>query len=403
MDENAVPAQKVPAVGRILCMIISLVATTVLTLFLTKRTMFIKSWSRLPVTVWLVFLIYVDSYMFVIATAVLQQSVGVNASIVTCEGAILLCLVCYVTTKFIYLFLVEKAHFIRGTSKKRLRSKLYIFNAFGMVGLYVVVGILNFLFRIAKIENGQCVIGMKSVAMIPLISFDTVVNIYLTTLFLIPLRNLYSYKNLPRTAAALRLRNVATRTLVGAVATLISSIVNLSVLMALKGEAGWVCLLCCNCDILFSAIVIQWVTSKDNAGTAGDSTSRDNRNNPKATFTQEMTPGGLQSANRNDSMAPITQCSTKSDGNTDDTADCGGILVTTTIKSEVKADAVTKASGPTQQVREIRGREMYAAEEGRVGYRNSGQDGYASPDGISCPRTLITAGSYHGRPASPRR
>lgn len=46
-----------------------------------------------------VFLIYVDSYMFVIATAVLQQSVGVNASIVTCEGAILLCLVCYVTTK----------------------------------------------------------------------------------------------------------------------------------------------------------------------------------------------------------------------------------------------------------------------------------------------------------------
>lgn len=37
-----------------------------------------------------------------------------------------------------------RQHFIRGTSKKRLRSKLYIFNAFGMVGLYVVVGILNF-------------------------------------------------------------------------------------------------------------------------------------------------------------------------------------------------------------------------------------------------------------------
>ncbi|KAF5125114.1 hypothetical protein E5D57_009800 [Metarhizium anisopliae] len=85
--------------------------------------------------------------------------------------------------------LVSGQHFVRGTTKKRMRSKLYMFNCFGMLGLYVVVGILNVVFRIAKLENGVCEIGMKSAAMIPLLAFDTVANIYLTILFLVPLRS----------------------------------------------------------------------------------------------------------------------------------------------------------------------------------------------------------------------
>ena len=90
-------------------------------------------------------------------------------------------------------------------------------------------------------QNGQCIIGMKSVAMIPLISFDAVVNVYLTIMFLIPLKSmsqfafassmsrltgadLYSFKNMPRTQANIRLRTVAFRTFVGALCTLLSSI-----------------------------------------------------------------------------------------------------------------------------------------------------------------------------------
>lgn len=119
--------------------------------------------------------------------------------------------------------------------------------------------------------------------MIPLISFDAVVNVYLTIIFLIPLNSkshdqsvpvyiqadermdLYSFKNMARSPANHRLRSVAFRTFVGAVCTLVSSITyvpcnllytnlkanrtrNLSVLMALNGEPGWVCLMCCNCD-----------------------------------------------------------------------------------------------------------------------------------------------------------
>lgn len=46
-----------------------------------------------------VFAIYTDSYAFVFATAMLQHSFGVNSNLRTCDSAILLCLVCYVTTK----------------------------------------------------------------------------------------------------------------------------------------------------------------------------------------------------------------------------------------------------------------------------------------------------------------
>lgn len=99
--------------------------------------------------------------------------------------------------------------------------------------------------RYAKLENGQCVIGMEHIAMIPLISFDTVVNVYLTILFLIPLKSitpqtwngdtgiswltsladLHTFKNSQKTPANIRLRTVAVRTFIGSVSTLVSSIV----------------------------------------------------------------------------------------------------------------------------------------------------------------------------------
>lgn len=84
---------------------------------------------------------------------------------------------------------------------------------------------------------------MKSVAMVPLISFDAVVNVYLTILFLIPLSSmfygafdligspsnyvtdLYSFKNIPKSPANIRLRTVAFRTFVGSCCTLVSSVV----------------------------------------------------------------------------------------------------------------------------------------------------------------------------------
>ncbi|VUC31735.1 unnamed protein product, partial [Clonostachys rosea] len=259
----------VPVAGQVMSVLITMVALTAITSFITQRTLAIKVWARLPYIVWLVLAIYIDSYLFVFTTALLQHAFGVNSSQHLCEGAILLCLACYVTTKLIYLFLVEKAYIIRGTPKPRLKSKLYLFNSFGIMSIFIVVIVLNFLYRIVRMEQGQCFIGMEGVGIIPLITFDSLANTYLTLLFLIPLRKIYKFRKMARTQANYRLQNVALRTFIGALCTLISSVTNLTVLMALNGEPGWVCLMCCNCDVLFSAAVIHWVTSKDNAGTTG--------------------------------------------------------------------------------------------------------------------------------------
>lgn len=61
---------------------------------------------------------------------------------------------------------------------------------------------------------------------------------------------------------------MAFRTFIGSCATLTSSVVNLTVLMILKGEPGWICLMCCNADILFSVLVLHWVTAIDSTRSA---------------------------------------------------------------------------------------------------------------------------------------
>lgn len=171
-------------------------------------------------------------------------------------------------------------------------------------------------------DNGECVIGMKSVAMIPLITFDTIVNVYLTIMFLIPLKSRSSLtchsailtisssrsilvqehandaRKPPSTnsgASYLCRRSMhfgqqhCVRLPKSRVVSLLTDPRNLSVLMALDGEPGWVCLMCCNCDsevpclssrrvpangpVLFSVIVIQCITSKDNAASPSPSPS----------------------------------------------------------------------------------------------------------------------------------
>ncbi|KAH8791908.1 hypothetical protein BGZ57DRAFT_872647 [Hyaloscypha finlandica] len=261
-DFNDVPLKETKA-GTIVSIVLSMASMGVLSVCLARRVQNVRDWSRLPLVCWLVLTIYVDSICFVAGTAVLSNGFGIDSSHKICQQALLLCLSCYMTTKLLYYFLVERAYIIRRSSKPRFKDKLYLFNSFGMLIPYCVVIALNFIFRFANYENGSCRIGMKRVAMIPLIAFDILVNVYLTSLFLIPLRALYSYKN-DRNS---QVRTIALRTFIGSCCTLTSSVVNLTVVMVLNGEPGWICLMCCNIDILFSVLVLHWITSKDNAST----------------------------------------------------------------------------------------------------------------------------------------
>ncbi|KAK0113590.1 hypothetical protein ONS95_013837 [Cadophora gregata] len=259
---NHVPAE-IPRAGMVISTILSMLTIAVLAICFTRRTQAIRNWSKVPLTRWLILIIYGDSILFIFATAILEHGFGLNLNMMICGSAILLCLICYMSTKVIYYFLVEKVYIIRSVSKPRLKSKLYLFNCFGMLLPYIVCVILNFVYRTAYFTpDGTCIIGMEMKAMMPLIIFDAVVNFYLTMLFVLPLRSLYSYKNTPNSA----LRTIALRSFVGSLATLTSSVVNLTVLMVLKGEEAWICLMCCNADILFSVLVLHWVTSKDSGG-----------------------------------------------------------------------------------------------------------------------------------------
>ena len=174
----------------------------------------------------------------------------------------------------------EMKYVVRGGMKPRMKTKLWLFNCLFMLLPYTIFVIMNFIFRITYInDSGICIIGMQKIAMLPLIIFEVIVNVripfsaassfrhtkliqlqvYLTALFVIPIRDLYSYKR----NANPTLHRIAKRSLVGSLATLTTSVINLTILMVLKGEPGWICLMCCNADILFCVLVLHWVTSKD--------------------------------------------------------------------------------------------------------------------------------------------
>ncbi|KAI1652201.1 uncharacterized protein F4817DRAFT_363098 [Daldinia loculata] len=280
----SVPSPR-PLAGTVIAVILSFAAITILSCFITQRALAVKTWSRLSLVTLLVFAIYVDSWAFVFGSSIVDYGIGVDSNLGVCSAAILLCLFFYVTTKLIYIFQVEKAFLLQGGTKRRVESKLYIFNLFGVLTIFAVICILTFIYRTAQMNKGQCIIGMEKQALIPLIALETVANVYIMALLLNPLWNIYSLKgasNAPANPPGLRL--AAIRTFVGALFTTTSTIVNLIVLMVLNGEPGWIFLACCNADILFSALIIQWVISRDDNNTIASSSPTSNPPDSQATY-----------------------------------------------------------------------------------------------------------------------
>jgi hypothetical protein len=52
--------------------------------------------------------------------------------------------------------------------------------------------------------------------------------------------------------------------------------------MTLHGEAAWICLMCCNADVLFSVLVLHWVTSKDSTSVSSSAKSHTPPTNSKS-------------------------------------------------------------------------------------------------------------------------
>ncbi|CZT09660.1 uncharacterized protein RCO7_03748 [Rhynchosporium graminicola] len=217
----------------------SLAADYINTRGLLLRISSSKDWSKLPLTSWLILIIYADSILFIFISTILQHGFGLNINMTICPSSIVICLACYMTTKIV-------CNTYSSWLTRLIRSLKLIY---------------YFLVEKFSLSAASSI-------------FDATVNLYLTLLFFIPLRSLYSYKNSPNSS----LRTIALRSFVGSLATLTSSVVNLTFLMVLKREQAWICLMLCNADILFSVIVLHWVTSKDSiegGSTASNLTSRE--------------------------------------------------------------------------------------------------------------------------------
>ncbi|THY43633.1 hypothetical protein D6C98_08494, partial [Aureobasidium pullulans] len=134
MEDHTHEIAEVPEAARVVTMALSMITISVLAICLTRRIQFVKNWKGISMTNGLIIAIYIDSFLFIFCTAVLSKAYSLNQSRGICDGAILLCLTSYMTTKImIYYFLVEKVYIIRTINTPRMKSKLWLFNFFGVI------------------------------------------------------------------------------------------------------------------------------------------------------------------------------------------------------------------------------------------------------------------------------
>ncbi|KAI9472181.1 MAG: hypothetical protein EXX96DRAFT_583159 [Benjaminiella poitrasii] len=210
---------------------------------------------------WLVLLLYVFSWAFTVISMVLVTTN--NANFVSCLLSILVCDVFYSGTKLvIYAWLIEKVYIVSSTRKSRWNTLSYKIHVLLMMP-YIAILTLMLVFHTAELESdGICIIGLQSIAAIPLIAYDFLINLYMTFFFIRPLLKL-GKNQVGRDRKQSRLNEVALRTLVASVVCLIVSFANIFALQLLKGrERGLVCLTCCTVDVTINVITIHWVTSQ---------------------------------------------------------------------------------------------------------------------------------------------
>ncbi|KAJ4470379.1 hypothetical protein C8J55DRAFT_522723 [Lentinula edodes] len=220
-----------------------------------------RQWRYLTWGKTCVLLVLLDSWIFVFFSGLLSSGVGLSWSHTTCTVAIYSCISFYATSKIlIYAFLSEKVYIVwtGGNQVSRYKTKVYRLCAFVLLG-YIVIGILMILGRDSSVRgDGVCIIGLKAFATIPLIAYDLSLNIFLTAMFMCPLWVLHPISP--------KLRSVAKRTLYGATISLISSAVNITIMLLLSGnELGWVCITSCVCDVLVNSFAVFCVSSSSDS------------------------------------------------------------------------------------------------------------------------------------------
>ncbi|KAH7097520.1 hypothetical protein BKA62DRAFT_623817, partial [Auriculariales sp. MPI-PUGE-AT-0066] len=247
--------------GRILSNLITIIGISACAFCFARRSASVDlfSWRTLSGMSWArmcVYLMFIDTWLFLVGSSILLNGVGMSRSANICELGIYLCAVSYATSKlFCYMFLTEKVHVVWGKGKHVSRTASPVYKlCFGVLCLYVIVFVIMIIGRVAFLrEDKTCVIGLEPFASIPLLSYDFAVNLLLTGLFVWPL--------VRTDQKSTRLRQMTVRTLIAAIVSLATSTVNIATLTIMHGhQQGWVCLAACGTDVIVNTLAIYWVT-----------------------------------------------------------------------------------------------------------------------------------------------
>ncbi|KAF9169596.1 hypothetical protein BGX21_001142 [Mortierella sp. AD011] len=206
----------------------------------------------------LVVALYITSWMFSFVAAILAQTSDNN--LVSCTVSNFVCIFLYAGSKiFIYLFMVERAHVVTDVGVSRWNSRMFKFNIALLAPFSVIVAFVV-KFRVSVIDDvGYCRIGLQTQASIPFITYDILINVWLTFLFM---KALISSTSKIQGATGRKLRVVARRTLIGAIVSLILTTSNIASVVGFNGhERSSLCLALCTLDVTLNAVTIHWVTN----------------------------------------------------------------------------------------------------------------------------------------------
>ena len=137
---------------------------------------------------------------------------------------------------------------------------------------YLGIFALMISYRVSKLEdNGHCEIGLLPPASVTLILYDIFISSWLTMLFIRPLLSPTSPLQGPSKG---KLRDMARRTLLASLVSLLFSTANVFTLVHFQGqERGLICLASCTVDVTLNAMTVHWSTSRGSTRASGNNNS----------------------------------------------------------------------------------------------------------------------------------
>ncbi|CZR50412.1 uncharacterized protein PAC_00284 [Phialocephala subalpina] len=118
-------------------------------------------------------------------SAILTSGLGLTSNR-DCFTAVFSCLVFYFGNKMImYMFLIERAHIIRAPYERRMKDKVWVACMSFLIVGFGAISVTAFMWPNAEVSplDGKCRIGQPLKVTIPLLTYDIVVNVSLTALF----------------------------------------------------------------------------------------------------------------------------------------------------------------------------------------------------------------------------